>query len=80
MSSIEAADVTANGKPTETPIPVNANPTKASHKSSAVTKIINPRIAEITKTHATNFVPSLIFKLSPKKRPNAMSAANNPKP
>ena len=80
MSSIEAAEVTANGKPTEPPIPVSANPTKASHKSSAVTKITNPNIDKITKTYATNIVPSLIFKLSPKKRPNAMSAANNPKP
>ena len=41
---------------------------------------INPRIDKITKTLATIIVPSLIFKLSPKKRPNAMNAANNPKP
>ena len=46
----------------------------------AVTKKINPRMDIITKTLATIIVPSLIFKLSPKKRPNATNAANNPNP
>jgi len=77
---MEAAAVTANGKPTETPKPINANPAKANHKSLAITKQINPRMDMVTKILATLIVPSLIFKLSPKKRPNATNAANNPKP
>jgi hypothetical protein len=39
---MEATSVTANGKPTETPKPINENPAKASHKSLDITKIINP--------------------------------------
>ena len=77
---MEAAAVTANGKPTETPKPINANPAKANHKSLDITKKINPMMVMFTKTLATLIVPSLIFKLSPKKRPNATNAANNPKP
>ena len=38
LSSMEAAAVTANGKPTETPKPINANPAKANLKSLAIIK------------------------------------------
>ena len=63
---METAAVTANGKPTETPKPINANPARASHKSLEITKKINPMMDMLTKTLATLTIPSLIFKLSPK--------------
>ena len=60
---MEAAAVTANGKPTETPKPINANPAKDNLKSLDITKKINPIMDVITKTLARLIVPNLIFKL-----------------
>jgi hypothetical protein len=64
---MEAAAVTANGKPTETPKPINANPAKANHKSLDITKKINPMMDVITKTLATLIVPKFGIQTVTKK-------------